>query len=105
MASEKLFFNPEGKGLEVFLGPTEARLMKLAWEEKNITVKRALYLLGDNKKKAYTTIMTILSRLSEKGLLNRQKDGKTFVYTAAITQNKFLASRIKIINKCLKQFK
>ena len=32
---------------------------------------------------AYTTVMTVLSRLYDKGALSRVKDGKRFVYAAA----------------------
>ncbi|HEY3252332.1 MAG TPA: BlaI/MecI/CopY family transcriptional regulator [Polyangiaceae bacterium] len=32
---------------------------------------------------AYTTVMTVLSRLYEKGALERVKDGKRFVYSSA----------------------
>jgi len=32
---------------------------------------------------AYTTVMTVLSRLYEKGALTRVKEGKRFVYSAA----------------------
>ena len=105
MAESSFYFNPEGKGLEVFLGPSEAKLMELVWEEKNITVKRALFLLGDNNKSAYTTIMTILSRLAKKGILRREKDGKTYIYSPTVTKKGFLSSRVKIISKSLKQFK
>lgn len=105
MAGSNFYFNPDGSGLEVFLGPTETKLMELAWEEKEITVKRALFLLDDNDKSAYTTIMTIYNRLVTKGLLLRKKDGKTFIYIPAVSRSKFLSSRIKTVSKCLKQFK
>ena len=105
MPGSNFYFNPEGAGLEVFLGPTEAKLMELAWEEKNITVKRALFLMDDNAKSAYTTVMTIYNRLVKKGLLLRKKDGKTYIYSPAVSKSKFLAARLKTVSKCLKQFK
>ncbi len=77
---EPFYFDPYATGSEVFLGPTEAQLMELAWAEGGLTVKRALFLLGPKSDRAYTTIMTVLNRLTEKGLLNREKTGRFFTY-------------------------
>lgn len=105
MAETKLYFNPSGKGIEVFLGPTEAKLMEIAWEQKEITVKKALFYLPDEDTTAYTTVMTVLSRLAEKGLLTRKKEGKTFVYAPSKSKKEFLKEKIDSISKTLKQFK
>lgn len=101
--SEHFYFNPRGKGLEVFLGPTEARLMELAWERESLTVKRALFLLGDDDERAYTTIMTVLNRLVGKGLLRREKVGRGFVYAATISRKDFLRERVGIIHDVLRR--
>jgi predicted transcriptional regulator len=39
-------------------------------------------LTGDERTRAYTTVMTVLSRLFQKGYLLRQRDGKAFLYEA-----------------------
>ena len=41
------------------------------------------------KRVAYTTLMTTLDRLYKKGLLNRRKDGRAFLYSAAVTSEEF----------------
>ena len=46
-------------------------------------------LEGSGKKLAYTTVMTILSRLFEKGLLHREKIGRQFLYSHAKKAEKF----------------
>ena len=101
--NERFYFDPTAKGLEVFLGPTEAALMELAWEHDSLTVKRALYFLDDNRDRAYTTVMTVLKRLSDKGLLKRRKSGRGYVYTPAVDRMTFLRDRIGTIKACLKQ--
>ncbi len=98
---ERFYFNPSGRGLEVFLGPTEARLMELAWVHETLTVKRALFLLGDDER-AYTTIMTVLNRLAGKKFLARRKEGKGFVYSAAVNREEFLRERIRTIDEALR---
>lgn len=43
--------------------------------------------------RAYTTIMTILNRLHEKGLLLRRREGKGDVYVATLTREEYADAR------------
>lgn len=45
-------------------------------------------------ERAYTTVMTVLVRLWNKGLLDRSKAGKAYVYTAAIDRDTVLAANM-----------
>ena len=101
MNQDTFYFDPNETGLAVFMGTTEALLMELIWNQKKLTVKRALSLLKTKPKPAYTTVMTILNRLVEKNLLKRAKDGRHFVYFATVSREEFLSQRITTINKCL----
>ena len=105
MAERHFYFDPHASGTAVFMGPTEAILMELAWQKKTLTVKKALFLLGPENKLAYTTVMTVLGRLADKGFLKKVKEGKSFVYEPAIEKQKFVKQQIKIINDCLRNFK
>ncbi|MDH4157155.1 MAG: BlaI/MecI/CopY family transcriptional regulator [candidate division Zixibacteria bacterium] len=102
MGKKSFYFDPYAGGTAVFMGPTEARLMDLAWEKKSLTVKEALFYLGRKSDLAYTTVMTILGRLADKGLLKKTRDGRQFVYTPAIDKAEFLKQRIRIVNTCLR---
>lgn len=104
MSEAKFYFNPSEKDLLVFLGSTEAKLMKIAWEQKEISVKTALFYYPDKNKPAYTTVMTILSRLADKNLLKKKKAGRSFLYTPSETKAQFIKKRISIIKSCLEQF-
>ncbi len=104
MTESKFYFNPNEKGLSVFLGSSESKLMEIAWEQKEISVKTALFYYPDNNKPAYTTVMTILSRLADKNLLQKKKSGRSFLYTTTSTKNEFIKERIAKIKSCLKQF-
>ena len=97
------YFDPEGAGLTVFLGPTEATLMELAWKHRSLTVKKAMFHLSGNDRQAYTTIMTVMARLAKKGLLKRTKEGRSFVYEPAIEKPDFLRGRLKAVTACLKK--
>ncbi len=102
MTAGSFYFDPEAEGTAVFLGPTEARLMDLAWEHHELTVKTALHFLGKNGGLAYTTVMTVLNRLAAKALLTRSKGGRNFVYHPTVDRRTFLDERIKLIRRCLK---
>ncbi len=95
------YFDPQATGTAVFLGPTEAKLMELAWRKKSLTVKKAHFYLGARRQTAYTTIMTVLSRLAEKGLLVRRKEGRGFVYEPAVDKETYLKERVDVVSHCL----
>jgi len=44
---------------------------------------------------AYTTVMTILSRLWQKGLAARTKQGRAFAYEAVVSESDLAASRMR----------
>lgn len=102
MSKKSFYFDPHASGTAVFMGPTEARLMDLAWEKKSLTVKEALFFLGRKSDLAYTTVMTILGRLADKGLLEKTRDGRQFVYEPAVGKSEFIKQRIGTVNTCLR---
>ena len=103
MTNSGFYFDPGGQGSGIFLGPTESELMELAWRLDRITVKKALFELKRENKLAYTTVMTVLNRLTEKGLLKRNREGRNFIYTPRVSRNEFIGSRLKLINACLEK--
>jgi len=97
------YFDIEADGLEVLLGPTEAKLMELSWRQAELTVKQALFELGPGTELAYTTVMTVLNRLVDKGFLKRRREGRNFVYTPRVSREVFVEERIARILACLKK--
>ena len=102
MTGQPIYFNPYASGLEVFLGPSEARAMELCWERGPLTAKKALFYWSTDPKPAYTTIMTVLARLAEKKLLHRKKQGRFFEYAPAISKDEFVRERLHLVSNCLK---
>lgn len=73
------------------LGDLEAAIMRLMWDRRTATVREVLDLLAAaDRPLAYTTVMTVMSRLAGKGLLARELTGKTHVYRVAQAQEEFL---------------
>ena len=75
------------------LGPLERRVMARLWKAGPQTVGDALEALNgsSDRRLAYTTVMTILVRLHEKGLVTREKDGRNYRYTAAVDEGSVVA--------------
>ena len=73
----------------------ESEVMEEVWRQGSATVRDVLEALNDRseKQRAYTTVMTILARLERKGVLERQKHGKGFVYTPRATRDQYLQGR------------
>jgi predicted transcriptional regulator len=44
---------------------------------------------------AYTTVMTILTRLWRKGLVERHRDGRAYAYSPKLTEAQFAAQRMQ----------
>jgi len=85
--------NSESGGL---LGPLEAEVMGVLWSARQpLSVRAVLEELNRDRRQglAYTTVMTVMSRLAEKDILRRTRDGRGFVYEAAVADVAELAVR------------
>lgn len=82
------------KGLELRLHDLEAAVMDVVWSKqlKAFAVADVLSVLERSRTIAYTTVMTTIVRLHDKGLLDRQRDGKRYLYSAKLTREQFLES-------------
>lgn len=79
------------RGEDKFLGALEAQVMERVWSRGRVTVRDVVDDLASTRQLAYTTVMTIMSRLHQKGLLRRAREGKTYVYVPALSREKFRA--------------
>ena len=62
------------------LGHLESTVMDLVWDRGESNVHDVMQNLG--RPLAYTTVMTTLDRLFKKGLLERRKEARAFLYSA-----------------------
>ena len=68
------------------LGPLERAVMERVWKQGPLTVRVIVDEFGRSRGLAYTTVMTVMVRLHAKGLLERERNGKTYVYRATLTR-------------------
>lgn len=74
------------------LGPLGTAVMHAVWQQGDATVASVAAALAEDgtSTSAYTTIMTIMGRLNDRGLLVREKHGRGFVYRAAADEDAIL---------------
>ena len=93
-----------GKGLEKFLGELELAIMELVWERGPVTVSVILAALNEQKRSlAYTSVMTVMSRLAEKGWLKAEKQGRAYVYRAVHSREEAEAAAVGQVVRALLQ--
>jgi predicted transcriptional regulator len=72
------------------LGRLERAVMDTVWAGGDFSVRDVQSALG--RPVAYTTVMTTLDRLFKKGLVRRRREGRAFVYTAALERHEIEAT-------------
>lgn len=95
-------FNQEG--LRKFMGDLEVEIMELVWKKANptVTVREIYELLRQKRPIAYTTVMTTMFRLDQKGILRIvDKVGLANCYIPEKSRDEFIQD---IVSKVLEIF-
>jgi len=67
------------------LAPLELDCMNTLWPIGEGTVREIRDQLAPRRPRAYTTIMTIMDRLARKGIVERRKSGRAYVYRPTLS--------------------
>lgn len=88
----KLRLRPGKNGIALRLHDLEAAVMDVVWKRglSRFAVSEVVAVLEKRREIAYTTVMTTLARLHEKGLLGRERDGKRYLYVPLFSREEFL---------------
>ena len=71
------------------LGALEAQVMDEVWRHGGELRVRDVHA-ALQRRLAYTTVMTTMDRLYKKGLLERRKEGRAFLYSARINRRQLV---------------
>ncbi len=76
-------------------GELESEILGCLWDRpEGLTSQQILALMGDDDL-AITTVLTVLSRLSDKGLVSReQASGRTFLFKSTSSREQHTASML-----------
>jgi len=78
------------------LSPAELEVLRVMWDIGPATVRQVLDALTERGKDwAYTTVLTFMTRMEQKGLVRSDKTGMAYVYRATVTRNRVRKDRIK----------
>jgi predicted transcriptional regulator len=67
------------------LGDLQLKIMKVLWEQREVTVA-VHQALEPATSLAYTTIATMLRKMEARGLVSHRLEGRNFVYRAAVAE-------------------
>jgi predicted transcriptional regulator len=79
------------QGRSLALGTLELALMEILWSQGESSVREVVPKLS--RPLAYTTVMTTLDRLFKKGLLDRHKSDRAFVYSPHLCRQEWERQR------------
>ena len=85
--------------LSKMLGPLGAEVLEAVWRlGRPLTVREVLVEVNSRRREplAYTTIMTVLARLTQREALARRRVGRAYVYEALVADVPELAVRTVI---------
>lgn len=71
------------------------QVLHAMWRLRAATVEQVRDDLPPRHKSSYNTIQTVLTRLAERGLLQRELRGRRYVYRAAITEAEYVSRSIR----------
>jgi BlaI family penicillinase repressor len=69
------------------MSPAETEILRLVWQLERATVRQIRKNLPRKRKIAYKTVLTLLTRLEEKGYLRHEVVDKAYVFFPAIERN------------------
>ena len=76
-------------------GELEAMVLNVLWDQDGwLTPGEMHAVVGARRRLAYTTIMTTLSRLWEKGRLDRRRRGRAYEYRSIMSRTEYAATRM-----------
>jgi predicted transcriptional regulator len=79
----------------IILTRQELQIMKVVWELEAATVKEVCNVLSQQRRTAYTTILTLMGILEEKGVLIHQRSGRAFCYRSLLSREQATRNQVQ----------
>ena len=70
------------------LGDLELQILNVLWERGPSTVRAVLETLTTEPRPAYTTVLTMMRLMHEKGYLTRREHGRAHIYQARLRERR-----------------
>ncbi len=86
---KRLNFKTGETGLNRFFGPLEAKIMDILWSTSDRSIKEVQTALEGDRDFNFNTVMTVMNRLVEKGILSKSIRGRTSLYRPVLSREEF----------------
>jgi BlaI family transcriptional regulator, penicillinase repressor len=73
----------------------ELEIMKIVWALEKATVRNVYEALLERRKIAYTTVMTMMKILEDKGYLKKHAEERAYVYRSAIPKARVVKAMLQ----------
>jgi predicted transcriptional regulator len=78
----------------------EMQILSVLWDRGASTAREVLEAMPDGKKRAYTSILSVMQVMEKKGLLKHTNRGVAHVYSPAVSKRKIIQPFMrKVINE------
>lgn len=75
--------------------PAELEVLQILWDQGDSTVRDVLEVLNRRKRRAYTSVMSLLNVMADKKLVDRKPQGRAFVYRARQPKEKTIGIMLR----------
>lgn len=83
-------------GRDYMLGDAELEVLKVLWDGGPMTVREVLGVLQRmGRELAYTTVLTMMTRLEAKGVVTANKSGTAYVYRPKVSRERVTRDRLQ----------
>jgi len=79
----------------ITLTQAELRLMRVLWDRGESTVADMVSATADGGPLAYTSVLTTIRVLENKGYVSHRQDGRAFLYTSSIGEQEASRSEVR----------
>lgn len=80
------------------LGEAELGVLRVLWDQGPLTVREVMEVLHERGRKvAYTTVLTFLTRLEQKGFVKADKGDQAYIYRAKASRASVTKSRVRAL--------
>ncbi|WP_165998547.1 BlaI/MecI/CopY family transcriptional regulator [Bacillus sp. Cs-700] len=94
-------FKTNETGLNRFFGSLEAKIMDILWDGPEMTIKDVKQKLDQEKSTNFNTVMTVMNRLVDKGVLAKRTEKRTSMFTPVFSKEEFLQTQSKELTQDL----
>ncbi len=78
--------------MAIRIGSVQLRIMRVLWDEGEVTARRISEVLSLETPTAHSTVQTLLRQLETKGAVGHERNDRTFVFRALVQESEVSGS-------------